>query len=337
MHALQNHDEITYELVPPRPTSRRPRRRTARPSPSRKTSVAIFAPRCAAQGLDRAGESDRSANLERKPNAFFNKESSNGLCTTIPGLHRRKASAARSLDEAATRKAELILQRPPVSSPRSTRSQPGVFALSGWDLVGALPVPECDLPQVLLNAGDTPREADKKDYRWVNRGAYRLLSTFGEPTPGSAYGVFALPEAQALYGPLDKQREDPASFFHQMRRLLELRVQLDLPVAQFHGTLTQPGTGVFGFRLSTTEKTIRHMVIVLFNFAAPGTDPVPCDLQTMLQQNWPAAATPDNDVHLHQHCPDGTNGWTHWKPEDPVTLQPWDWKLLRFTPIAKES
>ena len=43
--------------------------------------------------------------------------------------------------------------------------QPGVFALSGWDLVGALPLPG-EAVQTLLADGDT---------RWINRGAYDLL------------------------------------------------------------------------------------------------------------------------------------------------------------------
>ena len=82
--------------------------------------------------------------------------------------------------------------------------QPGVFALSGWDLVGALPL---DLAEVgdLANDGDT---------RWINRGGYDLLGTGG---------TAALPMAPALYGPLPAQLEDPESFASQLQALLALR------------------------------------------------------------------------------------------------------------------
>ncbi|MCL4357875.1 hypothetical protein M1512_03210 [Patescibacteria group bacterium] len=41
----------------------------------------------------------------------------------------------------------------------------GVFALSGWDLVGALPLPPDSISK-LIKSGNT---------RWINRGAYDLL------------------------------------------------------------------------------------------------------------------------------------------------------------------
>ena len=43
--------------------------------------------------------------------------------------------------------------------------QPGVFALSGWDLVGALPLQRSQV-QSLIDAGDT---------RWIERGMGKCL------------------------------------------------------------------------------------------------------------------------------------------------------------------
>src|SRR5262245_29400118 len=43
--------------------------------------------------------------------------------------------------------------------------QPGVFCLSSWDLVGALPVPEAAVA----------KWATDEDHRWVNRGGVDLL------------------------------------------------------------------------------------------------------------------------------------------------------------------
>ena len=73
--------------------------------------------------------------------------------------------------------------------------QPGVFALSGWDLVGALTLPG-DAVKTLLADGDT---------RWINRGAYDLL---GHGLRSARVGA-GLPRAPALYGPLPEQLQRP--------------------------------------------------------------------------------------------------------------------------------
>jgi len=104
--------------------------------------------------------------------------------------------------------------------------QPGVFALSGWDLVGALPLsPETVAP--LLVDGDT---------RWINRGAYDLTDANPEATVSAA----GLPKARALYGSLPSQLQQPASFASQLRQLLQIRQryqiyaahQLSVPMTQ---------------------------------------------------------------------------------------------------------
>ena len=87
--------------------------------------------------------------------------------------------------------------------------QPGVFALSGWDLVGALPIPPEEI-EPLLREGDT---------RWVHRPAYDLLDVAPEAS-GSASGM---PRARALYGPIDAQLADPRSFVSRLKDLLHLR------------------------------------------------------------------------------------------------------------------
>jgi trehalose synthase len=66
--------------------------------------------------------------------------------------------------------------------------QPGVFSLSSWDVVGALPVSG---PEVEKRAADG-------DHRWANRGGVDL--TGANPEAGAS--AFGLPRAKALYGPL---------------------------------------------------------------------------------------------------------------------------------------
>jgi trehalose synthase len=96
--------------------------------------------------------------------------------------------------------------------------QPGVFALSGWDLVGALPL---EPPQVahLMGDGDT---------RWIHRGAYELIHN----NPDAEMSAAGLPRARALYGPVDLQLQDPDSFASQLRRLLAVRQRYQLYAAR---------------------------------------------------------------------------------------------------------
>src|SRR5262249_25858491 len=96
--------------------------------------------------------------------------------------------------------------------------QPGVFCLSGWDLVGALPVPEKSVEK-WIGAGD---------YRWVNRGGVDLMDANPKATT-SAYG---LPRAKTLYGPLPEQLKDPDSFASQLKRILAGRQRYRLAEAE---------------------------------------------------------------------------------------------------------
>ena len=87
--------------------------------------------------------------------------------------------------------------------------QPGVFALSGWDLVGALPLPPGAVAELVAD-GDT---------RWIERGAYDLVD-FNPEATGSSEG---LPKARMLYGSLAQQLEQPDSFALQLKQLLAVR------------------------------------------------------------------------------------------------------------------
>jgi maltose alpha-D-glucosyltransferase/alpha-amylase len=96
--------------------------------------------------------------------------------------------------------------------------QPGVFGVSSWDLVGALPVP---LEAVKDRVGD-------RDYRWVNRGGVDLLG--GNPKAAtSAYGIA---RAKALYGPLPEQLKDPESFASRLKAMLTARKEYRIAEGQ---------------------------------------------------------------------------------------------------------
>ncbi|VFR31243.1 glycosidase, putative [plant metagenome] len=87
--------------------------------------------------------------------------------------------------------------------------QPGVFALSGWDLVGALPLPAEQVADRMAD-GDT---------RWIARGAYDLIGA----NPDAALSGEGLPRARCLYGSIQAQLEDPDSFASQVKKLLAVR------------------------------------------------------------------------------------------------------------------
>jgi trehalose synthase len=96
--------------------------------------------------------------------------------------------------------------------------QPGVFALSGWDLVGALTLPP-DSVRDRLADGDT---------RWINRGAYDLLGANARATRSAA----GLPVATAIYGPVPRQLKNSKSFASQLARMLKVRSDMRLYAGQ---------------------------------------------------------------------------------------------------------
>lgn len=96
--------------------------------------------------------------------------------------------------------------------------QPGVFALSGWDLVGALPLPHEQVEHLMAD-GDT---------RWIHRGAYDLVDSdpSGEPSKGG------MPRARSLYGSLPEQLERPDSFASQLKKILAVRRAYDIAASK---------------------------------------------------------------------------------------------------------
>jgi trehalose synthase len=96
--------------------------------------------------------------------------------------------------------------------------QPGIFALSGWDLVGALPLaPESVEP--LMRDGDT---------RWIERGGYDLADV----NPEATHSADGIPRAACLYGPITAQLEDPQSFASRLKQLLAVREAYGIAAAK---------------------------------------------------------------------------------------------------------
>lgn len=109
--------------------------------------------------------------------------------------------------------------------------QPGVFALSGWDLVGALTLPAEEVAH-LMEDGDT---------RWIHRGAYDLVGL----DPTAEFSAGNMPRPKTLYGNLVDQLQRPDSFASQLKKILAVRRAYDIaaskqiliPDVQHHGLL----------------------------------------------------------------------------------------------------
>lgn len=96
--------------------------------------------------------------------------------------------------------------------------QPGVFALSGWDLVGALPLP-VEQVEHLMGDGDT---------RWIHRGAYDLV----DMDPEAQMSAGQMPRARALYGSLTEQLQRSDSFASQLKKILAVRRAYDIAASR---------------------------------------------------------------------------------------------------------
>ncbi len=194
IHALQNHDELTLELV--------------HFWTLHANDTYAYAGQSWTGELLR--EHLRTVMYERLTgdNAPYNlRFVTNGVaCTTVSVI--TAALGIRNLEE-LTQEQKQQIRRLHILLVMYNAFQPGVFALSGWDLVGALPLPPAAVEE-LMSDGDT---------RWIERGAYDLVNMNPEATTSQG----GLPKAIALYDPIDEQLQQPDSFASQLQRLLAVR------------------------------------------------------------------------------------------------------------------
>ncbi|MGV3712143.1 maltose alpha-D-glucosyltransferase [Pseudolysinimonas sp.] len=207
VHGLQNHDELTYELVHWATRHRDDRYRyRLREVPGGQLAEEIRAD--LTEALTGAADYNR----------VFTQ---NGIACTATSLiaatqGHTTLDAIGDADIPAIRDAHLLLCA-------YNAWQPGVFALSGWDLTGMLTVPSAEVAD-LVAAGDT---------RWIERGAHDLLGV----APDAERSTSGMPRGRSLYGSLPQQLDDPESFASRLAGILEVRrehgvataTQLDVP------------------------------------------------------------------------------------------------------------
>ena len=208
VHALQNHDELTYELVHFAIGHRND----------------MFQFRGAELTGGELAARIRNELLERLTgeaapyNAIF---TTNGIASTMATI----IAAALGYPDVTNlspgqieriKQAHLLLAM-------FNAWQPGVFALSGWDLCGMLTLERSKVSR-LVASGDT---------RWIHRAAYDLMGYRPEATESPS----KMPRGSSLYGSLPQQLQDPNSFASRLREILAIRscfgiatsVQVDVP------------------------------------------------------------------------------------------------------------
>ncbi|WP_375424601.1 maltose alpha-D-glucosyltransferase [uncultured Friedmanniella sp.] len=208
VHALQNHDEMTYELVH-FATLHSEDRFHFRGAEVRGGDLATTI---------RQDLLDHLTGEAGSYNATFTQ---NGIASTTATIIAASLGY-ESIENLAPSQIDTILEAHLLLA-MFNAFQPGVFALSGWDLCGMLTL---DRKAVgwLLTEGDT---------RWIHRSAYDLM----DYRPDATESLSRLPRGTSLYGSLPDQLADPRSFACRLRDLLAVRkrygiatgVQLDVP------------------------------------------------------------------------------------------------------------
>ncbi|MET0994837.1 MAG: maltose alpha-D-glucosyltransferase [Mycobacterium sp.] len=214
VHALQNHDELTYELV--------------HWSTGHRDDVYTYKDeQITGEAL---GDTIRRELTDKLtgPNAPYNLVfTTNGIaCTTATvitaTLGINDLDMIEDIDR--IRRAHLLLVM-------FNALQPGVFALSGWDLCGMLTLPPDEVGE-LLRGGDT---------RWIHRAAHDLMGV----SPLATQSLAGMPRGRNLYGPIPDQLADESSFLRQLQAILRVRSyygiatsrQVDIPEVSHRGML----------------------------------------------------------------------------------------------------
>ncbi len=244
VHALQNHDELTYELV--------------HFTTTHADDVYVFRGRdvTGAELADavRADLTERMTGEAAPYNLVF---TTNGIACTMASvataaLGIRDLGAMTPDDVEQVRRAHLLLAM-------YNALQPGVFALSGWDLCGMLPIDPTRITHLLVD-GDT---------RWIHRGAHDLMRL----DPLAVESTAGMPVGRSLYGTIPDQIADLGSFLNGLREILALRKRFGIATARQVDIpeVSHPGLLVLVHELGDDADWAGALQVTVLNF---GRDPV---------------------------------------------------------------
>ena len=208
VHALQNHDELTHELV----HFATKHKDDVYAYGGEEITGGALAERVRADLVDHLTGPDAPYNRTFTTNGIACTTAS-VICATL-GVRDLAAITPEQIEQVT--RIHLLLAM-------FNAFQPGVFALSGWDLTGML----------TLDSGAVSDLIAEGDTRWINRGAHDLMGVNGEATQSEG----GMPAGRSLYGPLSAQLQDPRSFASRLGRVIAVRrehaiataTQVDIP------------------------------------------------------------------------------------------------------------
>lgn len=200
VHDLQNHDEITFQLI----------------DLASEPTITLDGQTYNGPQLKQQILQQMQSSVGAAPYNKLYRPQKDGIATTFAGF----IAAAFGIDPYhATPDQVAQIQRAHLLVAHANAMQPGVFAVSAWDLVGALPISPDSVSNLINGGGST------NDWRWINRGAVDLINGNPAATKSSVLGI---PKAQTLYGPVPDQLKNPDSFASQLKKLLAARKQFKI-------------------------------------------------------------------------------------------------------------
>ena len=208
VHALQNHDELTYELVHFAATHRDEIFHFG----GTEVTGAELAIRIRAELIER---------LTGGAAPYNDIFTTNGIASTTATI----VTASLGITDISELSKEIIeeVKQAHLLLAMFNALQPGVFAFSGWDLCGMLTLERSQVAH-LLETGDT---------RWIHRAAYDLM----DYQPQTVESSSEMPRGRSLYGSLPEQLKKNYSFVSRLRDILAVRrrygiatsTQIDIP------------------------------------------------------------------------------------------------------------
>lgn len=202
IHSMQVHDELTYELVH---------------FADHGNDMFPF------HGKEISGKDLRDLIINQMKdkaagkNAPYNMLSGNGLCATFASI----CTAAFGINDPynMTKEETELVKKGHFLLAFYNAMQPGVMSVSGWDIVGALPLPLSSIKGLVAD----------EDYRWIIRGAYDLL---GENPQAKSALSSGLPKAACVYGPVPEQLNDPGSFASRLKSIMTVRKKYKIDISK---------------------------------------------------------------------------------------------------------
>ncbi len=295
VHDLQNHDEITYQLV---------ELDYRGDDPFHVDGKEVFGRQLREQVLDQMRR--RAGSMPY--NKLYRPEE-DGVATTFAGFIASALEIDDPYHATPDQVAEIIRGHRLLA--HANAMQPGVFSLSSWDLVGALP----------LHAEQVAGRTDDGDWRWVNRGGVDLLGD----NPDATESTWGLPRARALYGPVPQQLDDPESFASGLKRMLAARKEYQIHLGELIA-VPEPDHDALCLLVLALPGTPRYAITALNFGREPVTEPIDLHSIDRLPAKQLEGRTVSEAVSGHDEGTISDQGRLT------VTLGPWEGKTLILEP-----